>query len=141
MKPIDIGPVDHVNMYVNNLEESVSFYQRVFGTDVLPKEQGFAKGIKWCIIGIPDKFYFCLYQMQSPQTHQPDSLHINHIGFYVPDFDATVERIKTLGVEIQYQGRPIEWHNSGGGSSRSLYIKDPNGYYIEFSEHFGGGLH
>jgi catechol 2,3-dioxygenase-like lactoylglutathione lyase family enzyme len=140
MKPVEIGAVDHVNLFVNNLEESVAFYQRVFGTDPLPKEQGFAKGIRWCIVGIPNKFYFCLYELKQPEAYQTDALHINHIGFYVPDFDVTVDRIRALGIEIEYQGRPIVWHNSGGGSSRSLYIKDPNGYSIEFSEYFGGGL-
>jgi catechol 2,3-dioxygenase-like lactoylglutathione lyase family enzyme len=141
MKPIEIGLADHVNMFVNDLEESVNFYHRVFGTDLKPKAEGFNKGVKWCIIGIPKKFYFCLYQLRKPQTHDPDALHINHIGFHVPDFDETLNRIKALGIKIEYRGKPILWKGSqASGSSRSVYIKDPNGYYIEFSEYFGGRL-
>lgn len=30
---IDFTCVDHVNMFVKNLEESIAFYHRVFGTD------------------------------------------------------------------------------------------------------------
>lgn len=136
--PIDFECVDHINMFVRDLEESVEFYRKVFGTDAGVKQQGKAKGIRWCIIGIPSKFYFCLYELKG-KDFDPSALHINHIGFYVSDFDDTVERIKALGIEIQYQGKPIEWENRNG-RTRSLYIKDPNEYYIEFTEKLGGGL-
>lgn len=138
--PVEIRSVDHINMFVNDLDESVAFYQRVFGTDLEPKDKGMNKGVKWCIIGIPKRFYFCLYQLRKPQVFDPDALHINHIGFYVSDFEDTLNRIKALGIEIEYRGRPIRWNRSPSGGSRSIYIKDPNGYYIEFSEYFGGRL-
>ncbi len=39
-----------------------------------------------------------------------------------------------MDIEIFYGG-PLKWE-----SSTSIYIKDPNGYEIEPSEVFGGGL-
>jgi catechol 2,3-dioxygenase-like lactoylglutathione lyase family enzyme len=137
-RPIYFECVDHINMFVRDLEESIDFYQNVFGTDAEVKQRGKAKGIRWCIIGIPSKMYFCLYELKG-KIFDPSALHINHIGFYVPDFDETVKRIKALGIEIQYEGRPVEWKNKNG-KTRSLYIKDPNEYYIEFTEKLGGGL-
>ncbi len=137
-KPIHFECVDHVNMFVRDLEESLDFYRKVFGTDAEVKQTGKNKGIRWLIIGIAGKFYFCLYELKG-KTFDPDALHINHIGFYVPDFEDTIERIKRLGIPIEYNGAPIEWSNRNG-QTRSLYIKDPNGYYIEFSEKLGGGL-
>lgn len=135
---IDFTCVDHVNMFVKNLEESIDFYHRVFGTDARLKQRGTNKGLRWCILGIRSKFYFCLYELKEKEF-DPSELHINHIGFHVADFDDTVERIKALGIEIQYKGKPITWRNKSG-TTRSLYIKDPNGYYIEFTEKLGGGL-
>jgi lactoylglutathione lyase len=129
---------DHVNMFVKDLDQSIEFYRRVLGADEEIKQEGFAKGIRWCIIGVPNKFYFCLYELKG-KDFDPDGLHINHVGFYVSDFDETVRRIQQLGITIEYQGKPIEWRNRNG-VTRSLYIKDPNGYHIEFSEKFGGGL-
>lgn len=137
-EPIYFECVDHVNMFVRNLEESIDFYHKVFGTDLEVKQRGRAKGIRWCIVGIPSKLYFCLYELKG-KKFDPDGLHINHVGFYVPNFDETVERIRALEIEIQYQGKPIEWENRNG-KTRSLYIKDPNDYYIEFTEKLGGGL-
>src|SRR5947209_7169776 len=105
-QPVYFECVDHINMFVSDLEESVDFYQKVFGADSEMKEHGKAKGIRWCIIGIPSKFYFCLYELKGKQF-DPDGLHINHVGFYVSDFDETIKRIEALGIEIQYQGKPI----------------------------------
>jgi lactoylglutathione lyase len=135
---IDFSCVDHINMFVKNLEESINFYHRVFGTDAELKQRGWNKGMSWCILGIPSKFYFCLYELKRKEF-DPSELHINHIGFHVRDFDDTIKRIKALGIEIQYKGKPITWRNKYG-KTRSLYIKDPNGYYIEFTEKLGGGL-
>ena len=138
VQSIAFACVDHVNMFVKNLEQSIEFYRVVFGTDTEVKQQGFAKGLRWCIVGIPNKFYFCLYELEGKEF-DPDALHINHIGFYVPEFEETVRRIEEMGIPIEYHGKPIEWRNRNG-ATRSLYIRDPNGYYIEFSEKLGGGL-
>jgi len=138
MAPIEFASVDHINMFVRDLDESVDFYSLVFGTDPDPKEEGTTKGLRWCIIGIPSKFYFCLYELKG-RVFDPDAMHINHIGFFVPDFDETVKRIRSAGIPVEYFDRPITWTNHAG-QSRSLYIRDPNGYYIEFTEKLGGGL-
>jgi catechol 2,3-dioxygenase-like lactoylglutathione lyase family enzyme len=135
--PLPVARADHINMNVRNLEESVAFYQRLFGTDGEIKDGG-EKPLRWRIIGIPGKFYFCLYEVGATSV-EPHALHINHIGFHAPDFDATVRRIKALGVPTEFDGEPIEWKNRNG-VSRSFYVKDPNGYLIEFAEKFGGGL-
>jgi len=125
-------------MFVKDLEESINFYQRLFGTDDEIKDAGENKGIRWAIIGIPNKFYFCLYELKGKE-YDTDAMHINHIGFYVPNFNETVERIKEMGLLIEYKGKPIMWTNRNG-TTRSLYINDPNGYKIEFAEKLGGGL-
>lgn len=138
VQAIDFVCADHINMYVKSIEDSIDFYHRVFGTDGEIKESGERRGIKWVIIGIPHKFYFCLYE-QKDKEYDPDAMHINHIGFYVSDFDETVRRIESLEIPIEYKGKPITWHTRNG-SSRSLYINDPNGYKIEFAEKLGGGL-
>jgi lactoylglutathione lyase len=138
VRPVEVTISDHVNMFVRDLEESISFYERLFGTDPEIKASGTAKSIRWAIIGLRQRFYFCFYE-RSGLLFDPDAMHINHIGFHVADFDETVRRVRTLGVEIRYGGEPVPWHGRGG-NSRSLYVLDPNGYTIEFSERVGGGL-
>jgi len=59
---------------------------------------------------------------------------IAHFGFHVKNFDEIIMTCKSLGVTINY-GSPVQFENS-----RSIYISDPNGFDIELSEIFGGGL-
>lgn len=136
--PIRFDCVDHLNMFVRDLDESLDFYGRLFGTDPEIKEQGYTKKIRWAIIGVSRKFYFCLYELKG-RSFDPDSMHINHVGFHVPDFDETVARVRALGIPVEYDDAPITWRNRNG-TTRSLYVRDPNGYIIEFSERLGGGL-
>jgi lactoylglutathione lyase len=131
--PIPGLRIDHVNMFVRDLEESVGFYTRLLGLAV--KERGVGKGrIRWAIVGHPDRFYLCFYELAGA-TFEPDALHINHVGIYVVDFDATVRGLRDLGLTLEYGDAPVDW-----GTSRSAYVRDPNGYSIEFVEKFGGGI-
>ena len=116
--------IDHANMNVKNLEESVDFYSTLFGFE-LKKDQPDQQSK---IIG-NESIKLCLYEL-------PDLIFtkgINHIGFHIENFDEIVEKCKTLNISIPYG--VIEWE-----SSRSVYIIDPNGYEVELSEVQGGGL-
>ena len=116
--------IDHVNLTVKNLAESVSFFEQLFGFEVLQDQPDQASQI----IG-NDNVKLCLYE-------DPDldiGAGINHYGFHVENFAAVVEACRALGVSMPYG--TVDW-----GPSRSVYITDPSGYEIELSEVPGGGL-
>ena len=116
--------IDHANMNVRNLQESVDFYTNLFGFE-LRKDQPEQKSQ---IIG-NDKIKLCLYE-------NPDLIYtkgINHIGFHIENFDEVVEKCHSMNISMPYG--VTEWE-----SSRSVYIIDPNGYEVELAEVQGGGL-
>jgi catechol 2,3-dioxygenase-like lactoylglutathione lyase family enzyme len=117
--------MDHVNMTVKNLDQSVEFYKKLFGFQV-KKEQP-EQDSK--IIG-NDNIKLCLYEdpKMSPEGG------IAHFGFNIENFEEIIEKCNSLGVEVLYDG-PVQFEKS-----RSVYIKDPSGYDIELSEIPGGGL-
>ena len=117
--------MDHVNMTVKNLEESVEFYKKLFGFEV-KKEQPEDKSK---IIG-NDSIKLCLYE--NPEMSPEGG--IAHFGFHIENFDEIMETCKSLGVKVYYDG-PVQFEKS-----RSIYIEDPSGYDIELSEIKGGGL-
>ena len=117
--------IDHINMTVKNLAESVKFYADLFGFAVL-KEQPEEESQ---IIGDAN-IKLCLYE----RDDAGDRAGISHFGFAVEDFEGAIALCEKLGVTILYDG-PLEWEHS-----RSLYIVDPNGYHLELSEVEGGGL-
>lgn len=117
--------IDHINMEVKDLEQSVTFYKNLFGFEI-KKEQPEEKSK---IIGNAN-IKLCLYENSEMKSEGA----IAHFGFHIENFDEIIMTCKSLGVVINYDG-PVQFEKS-----RSIYISDPNGYDIELSEVFGGGL-
>ncbi|MGH1567998.1 MAG: VOC family protein [Nitrosopumilus sp.] len=122
--------MDHVNMNVKNLTQSVEFYRNLFGFEIRKADNSPNKlDVPSQIIG-NDSIKLCLYEDPQMST----SGGIAHFGFHVANFDQIMGKCKELNVEVLYGG-PVEFEKS-----RSVYIKDPSGYDIELSEVSGGGL-
>jgi lactoylglutathione lyase len=122
-----VNGIDHLNMEVINLNETVEFYSRLFGFTVKmeqPEENS-------KIIG-NEKVKLCLYETGGFQGYTKKGFH--HFGLHIENFDDVMQKCTDMGLEIFYGG-PLQWEKS-----TSIYIKDPNGYEIELTEVFGGGL-
>ena len=130
--PVMARCIDHVNLSVRDLDASVDFYCRLLGVEM--KEGGESQGIRWCILGAKDRFYFCFFEVKDG-LFRPGDIHINHVGLVVDDLDETMRRIHDLGFKLQFNDEPVQWPRS-----RSAYLADPDGISIEFTERFGGGL-
>jgi len=124
-KILKVSSIDHINMSVKNLAQSVEFYKNLFGFEI-KKEQPEEKSK---IIG-NDNVKLCLYE---DSEMKPEGA-IAHFGFHVENFDEIMKICTSLDIKIYYDG-PVQFEKS-----RSIYINDPNGYDIELSEVFGGGL-
>ncbi len=122
--------LDHVNMNVRSLDQSVAFYKDLFGFEVRKDDNSPNKlDAPSKIIG-NDAIKLCMYE-------QPDMSpggSIAHFGFHVDNFGEILAKCRELGVEVLYGG-PVEFEKS-----ESVYIRDPSGYDIELSRVPGGGL-
>lgn len=121
--------MDHVNMKVKDLSASVSFYKNLFGFEIKQEENPNKLEVPSKIIG-NDTIKLCLYEI--PQMSPEGG--ITHFGFNISNFEKIIEKCEEFDVDILYGG-PIQFEKS-----RSIYIKDPNGYEIELGEVAGGGL-
>ncbi len=121
--------IDHVNMKVKNLEQSVEFYRNLFGFEIKQEENPNKTGVPSKIIG-NDSIKLCMYEVpdMSPEGG------IAHFGFNIENFDEIISRCNELEVKILYGG-PIDWEKS-----KSVYIVDPSGYEVELGQVPGGGL-
>ena len=117
--------IDHVNLQVNDLEESIRFWTDLLGFEILesiPDQNG-------AIIGTREA-KLALYEKTSPGKVEISGL--SHLGFHIEDFDSALADCQHRGIPILYDG-VVSWPNS-----RSLYIQDPNGYEVELTEEWGG---
>jgi len=121
---IKASSIDHVHFYVKDLKISFKFYHDIFGFKIYEGEEdeGFM------IIGNKD-IKLCL--MENANMENLHSGGFYHFGFHVRDYDD----VKKLLQQSNVYFTESEWEHS-----RSLYIKDPDGYTIELSEKKGGGL-
>ena len=127
---LNVKGLDHVNFNVKDLNETVNWYQDLFGFEV--KEEGFGStGNPYKIIGKPGAIYMALYENNEGIS---DKNSLNHIGFNLDNFDESIKVLKDKGIALGYGG-VIDYPES-----RSAYITDPNGLEIELSSNFGGGL-
>ncbi len=125
--PITVKGIDHLNLTVRNLDETIAFYRKVFGFGVLKR----MPGQRGAIIG-NEAVKLCIYEDENFRRASKEGF--NHFGLNVENFDEVECRLRALGVPILYGG-VVHWEQS-----RSLYIRDPNGYEIEISEKWGGAV-
>lgn len=118
--------IDHLNISVNNLDQTVKFYHELFGLDI--EEEGLAMDqvTPYKIIGRND-FHLCLYEKPSLKKEDILQSPVDHFGFRIDDPEDFKSRCKKMGIAFNYGG---EIHHS---VSSSWYVNDPSGYEIEVS--------
>jgi len=127
---LEFKGIDHINMNVSHLAKSVEFYKDVFGLQV--KEEGVSQksGNPYAIIGKSGLGMLALYEVDQFKN----AGEINHLGFNVSSIEGAVDYFKEKQVPLNWGGL-VQYENS-----ESVYIEDPDGYEIEISNNFGGGL-
>lgn len=132
---LNFNGIDHINMNVKNLEESISFYKKLFGFEVKESGKFSFKKVPFAIIGKSGLGMLCLYEKK--ELKENDKSHFAHIGFNIDFIPNLIQKLKDLKVEI------VNYNESGiidYPDSQSIYIKDPSGYEIELSKSFAGKL-
>lgn len=123
-----VKQLDHLNLSVRNLEESVAWYARVFGFERV--EGGTADGVAWAIIRSGEAL-LCLYEhpawtLPANEERRERRQHgLNHFALRITDraaWEATLEREQ---LEVAYGGE-VSWPHSA-----AWYVSDPTGYEIE----------
>lgn len=114
--------LDHLNMTVAHLEESLSWYQRIFGFEVV--ERGLYRGIPWAILRAGDAL-LCLYEHPELESGTGGYHHLSHFGLRITDRASWERTIREQHLEVRYGGE-VRWPRSS-----SWYVADPTGHEIE----------
>ena len=77
--------LDHINLSVNNLEETVQWYKDIFGFELA--EQGKKWGRRWGILRNGNSMIaFMEYPQRNSVDSRPEGFHnINHFGLRIDD--------------------------------------------------------
>ena len=139
MALLNISGIDHINMCVVDLDRSIAFYAQVFGFEIR-EDHRHLKKYPWVTLGIPNVAYLNLYE--TDEAKESHDMRIIHFGFALRGGDAmevVLDRILKAGVATKNDaaGKPLVAHYE---RSSSVYLSDPDGYALDISLRFGGGL-
>ncbi len=139
MTLLPIAGIDHINMCVTDLERSIAFYCGVFGFEIREDHRDLDI-FPWVTLGIPNIAYLVLYETDKAATAR--DMRIVHFGFALQPgqrIEDVLARVLKAGIKTRNDkhGNPYLVHYE---KSSSIYLSDPDGYEIDISIKFGGGL-
>ncbi len=108
-----------MSVHARNLDESVRFYEDVFGMEEVPAP-GFPFPVRWLRVG---NLQLHLFQSEdsAPSGH--------HFGLDVDDFQAVYRKAHELGVTVG-EGYFSKVYELPDGAAQ-LYLRDPAGNMVE----------
>jgi len=127
-QPSPNATLNHIALYVVDLNTATQFYQNIIGLDTIPEP--FHDGRHtWFSIGKQGHLHI-ISGAAAPTEHDKNA----HLCFSVP---SVTEFIKTLEANnISYEdwaGNPSSVTNRVDGVQQ-IYFKDPDGYWIEVND-------
>lgn len=125
MKPFEINHLDHVAIYVKDMECSIDWYTRVLGLKKYQLEQ-------WGdvpVFMLSGKSGVAIFPAQlQDQKIDPNSrnIRIEHFAFNVSnaDFENAQNHFKSLNIPFDFQDHHY-FH--------SVYLQDPDGHKVELT--------
>ena len=121
--------LDHVSLRVRDIIVSTQFYVDIFGWPIVRTTGDPITG-QWLDIGGSDTLH--LNQGDMSDTHVTQD---NHLAVRIDTFDAFLTHLTSMGITYcDWADTPntIGYHPAG---FRQVYIKDPNGYWVEINDH------
>jgi catechol 2,3-dioxygenase-like lactoylglutathione lyase family enzyme len=130
---MQVKGIDHVNIIANDIDETIDFYQRLFGLEVERPE--IAPGMRGCWLRDASGQASIHLMAFNPERHADldrgsATGSIDHVALACEDFEGMVRRCEELGVEHKINDRRF-------GSLRQVFVTDPNNVTLELN--FGAG--
>jgi methylmalonyl-CoA/ethylmalonyl-CoA epimerase len=127
--------IDHVGYAVEDLDAAVRYHQRLYGAEVVHREELERDGVREALLGVGQSFIQLLEPTRpdSPvarflERHGPG---VHHVAYGVADVAAMLEAFKKLGVQlVDDHPRP----GSRGCTVAFLHPKGAMGVLVELVE-------
>lgn len=112
--------INHVSVHAKDLDESVRFYEQIFGMERIPTPN-FAFPVQWLRVGDLQLHLFVRADVEAPQYH--------HVGFNVGDFESVFRLAQEhdLHDTSAFFSRMYELPDG----SVQMYLRDPAGNLVE----------
>jgi len=120
--------LNHIALYVTNLEKSTVFYRDIVGLDTIPEP--FHDGLHtW--FGVGPKSHLHLIQAGTERFEHNKN---THLCFTVQDVPAFARMLESKGIAYE------DWPGAKGKITtrvdgvHQIYLRDPDGYWLEIND-------
>ena len=117
----------HTRMRVSDMDETISFYTKVLGLEVLERKVS-PRGSHLAFLKVPNSeelIELCSFPPSGPVTVQEDLVHL---AFQVENLDDTIAAQNSMGIPI------TDGPTRTSSGSRFIFINAPDGYEVELIE-------
>lgn len=121
-----MNAINHVGIVVNNLAESILFYENVLGLKVIYRGEVPEKGLQLAFLATKGLCFELLEFVEKP----PRDVPLNHVAITVEDIDAWTEHLKQAQASLLDTSPRTVLE----GRSRILFLTGPNGERIELHQ-------
>ena len=119
--------VDHLALHVADVDASVEFYSGVFGLEEVPAA---AKGRRWLSLGGG----VTLHLLSGRTDAVPDDRSV-HFALASPDLEPILKRLRERQVAwFDFAGQRGAVSSARNDGVRQIFLRDPDGYWIEVND-------
>lgn len=117
----------HTMIRVKDIEKSLEFYEKLIGLKLASKKRLDDCTLYFLSDEIGEVQIELTYKDETPQNGYEIGSGFGHFAFQVDSMDKLTEKLKEMGYEYLYE--PFQLTAVG---STIAFVKDPDGYEIEF---------
>jgi len=122
--------LNHIAIYVVNLDKSTTFYHDIIGLDTIPEP--FHDGRHtWFSVG-PQSHLHVISGAVSATVHDKN----NHLCFSVPSMDVFVGKLKKNNIAYEDWGGKPQSITKRVDGIHQIWFRDPDGYWIEINDDY-----
>ena len=122
-----VKKMDHVGVFVKDLDASLSFYQEIVGMD-LKDQFTIANGaLTLAFLGFNGSDETELELVYGGNPDLPEEGKVNHIAFLVDDIEVEFNRLK--GLDVSFISEDVDTLPNG---YRNFFVNGPDGEKVEF---------
>lgn len=124
-----ISKMEHVGIQVKNLEETIDFYTKVLGLELLQKERHPNPNLRIAFLGFKQTDETLIELIEGYNPDLPAEGKVHHIAFTVDNIEEEIARVHQHNVT--FVDETITTLPSG---SRYVFFYGPDGEWIELFE-------
>ena len=120
--------INHLAIYVVDMEKSGDFYKNVVGLDTIPEPFHDGKHI-WLRIGPKAS----LHIIEGAESHK-EYYKNNHICFSVASVEAFIEVLKKRNIAFEDVSGNKNVFSKRPDGIKQIWLQDPDGYWLEIND-------